>query len=37
MSRPGTLVRIDFIPPRTSAEASGFGSNVSSWLGPPKR
>src|SRR5690242_8150896 len=34
---PGTLVLIALYGPRTSAGASGFGSKVSSWLGPPTR
>ena len=35
MSMPGTAVRIGRNGPRISAGASGFGSNVSNWLGPP--
>jgi hypothetical protein len=35
--RPGTAVGIEPMSPRTSAGASDFGSNVSSWLGPPNR
>ena len=34
-SRPGVLVGIVLNSPRISAGASGFGSNVSMWLGPP--
>jgi hypothetical protein len=32
---PGVLVAIVPKLPRISAGASGFGSQVSSWLGPP--
>ena len=32
---PGTLVDIAWNSPRISAGASGLGSNVSKWLGPP--
>ncbi len=32
---PGTFVWIGWNGPRTSRGASGFGSNVSRWLGPP--
>ena len=32
---PGTLVAIGLKEPRISAGASGLGSQVSSWLGPP--
>ena len=35
MRTPGTLVAMDPKGPRTSLGASGFGSQVSSWLGPP--
>lgn len=35
--RPGTLLRIEPIVPRTSAGASGFGSKVSCCGGPPLR
>src|SRR5258708_5895278 len=35
MRMPGTLVAIERNGPRTSAGAPGFGSQVSSWLGPP--
>ena len=34
---PGTLVSIGLNGPRISAGASGFMSQVSSWLGPPTR
>src|SRR3954464_2261474 len=34
-SRPGTAVRIGRNGPRYSAGASGLGSQVSNWLGPP--
>ena len=33
---PGTFVRIAPNAPRNSAGASGFGSQVSCWLGPPR-
>src|SRR5262249_61436787 len=33
--KPGTLVGMVPNAPRTSAGASGFGSQVSSWLCPP--
>src|SRR5438105_1427078 len=33
---PGTLVRIAPNSPRYSMGASGFGSQVSCWLGPPR-
>jgi len=33
--RPGTVVRMGLKDPRISMGASGFGSQVSSWLGPP--
>ena len=32
---PGTAVWIDVSGPRTSRGASGLGSKVSRWLGPP--
>src|SRR5438046_737828 len=32
---PATLVAIARNGPRTSAGASGLGSHISSWLGPP--
>ncbi len=35
MRMPGTDVSIGLNSPRTSAGASGLGSNVSMWLGPP--
>ena len=34
-SKPGTDEGIGFIVPRISSGASGFMSNVSSWLGDP--
>ena len=34
---PGTFVAIGLNSPRYSAGASGFGSKVSRWLGPPAR
>ena len=34
---PGTLVAIGRNGPRISSGASGLGSQVSSWLGPPHR
>ena len=34
---PGTFVAMGRNSPRNSGGASGFKSNVSSWLGPPKR
>ncbi len=37
MNVPGTLVLMGFQMPRISAGASGLGSNVSNWLGPPAR
>ena len=33
--KPGTAVSMDLNGPRIAAGASGFGSNVSSWLTPP--
>ncbi len=33
--KPGTLVAMSLNGPRTSLGASGFGSKVSRWLGPP--
>src|SRR5436305_325181 len=36
MRVPGTLVAIGLNGPATSAGASGLGSNVSSWGGPPR-
>src|SRR5438270_6501211 len=33
---PGTLVAIVPNGPRTSEEASGLGSHISMWLGPPE-
>src|SRR3954470_1377347 len=33
---PGTLVGMDPKAPRYSTGASGFGSQVSCWLGPPR-
>ena len=33
--RPGSLVAIESNSPRTSRGASGLGSSVSRWLGPP--
>ena len=35
MCMPGTLVAMGLKGPRTSAGASGLGSQVSIWLGPP--
>src|SRR4051812_22642395 len=35
MAMPGTFVVIGLNSPRYSAEAPGFRSNVSMWLGPP--
>src|SRR6185369_3131796 len=35
MRTPGTLVHVEPNGPRTSLGAAGFGSHVSSWLGPP--
>jgi hypothetical protein len=37
MYRPGTEVAMGLKVPRISIGASGFGSNVSRWLGPPNR
>ena len=37
ISTPGTLVWVGRNGPRTSAGASGLGSQVSSWLGPPTK
>lgn len=37
MGRPETLVAIEPNSPRTSGGASGLGSNMSMWLGPPNR
>ena len=34
--RPGRLVPIGRKVPRKSSGASGFGSKVSYWLGPPQ-
>lgn len=34
---PGTFVAVGFQRPRISTGASGFGSKVSNWLGPPAR
>src|SRR5262245_34736681 len=35
MRMPGTAVSIGLNSPRTFSGASGLGSNVSMWLGPP--
>ena len=37
MRTPGQRVAIEPNGPRTSEGASGFGSHVSSWLGPPTK
>ena len=35
--RPGTVVAMDLSSPRTSTGASGLGSQVECWAGPPNR